>query len=122
MSDDLIPREDVRDFLTNAMDHALAKCGVPDHRMVTDLVLGAVVPALPADPVAAVAVELAEVKSTPRNIIGTSHNGYDVYHGFECSTCGHKWYPSGPVNWPRTENHHEACPAGRYRAAKEAAR
>ena len=73
--------------------------------------------ALPADPVAAAALALAEAKSRPNACFGTLHDGSARYEGFECSTCGHKWYPGGPVLWPREEWHHEACPAGKYRSA-----
>lgn len=105
--DDLIRRGDVLDMI-DAESHGDEGLAIIDSRDIL---------ALPADPVAAAALALAEAKSRPNVCFGTLHDGSARYEGFECSTCGHKWYPGGPVLWPREEWHHEACPAGKYRSA-----
>ena len=105
--DDLIRRGDVLFVIESTVDIERADIDTMRERLR----------ALPADPVAAAALALAEAKSRPNVCFGTLHDGSARYEGFECSTCGHKWYPGGPVLWPREEWHHEACPAGKYRAA-----
>ena len=106
--DDLIRRGDVLDVFLATTDAEGREWANRYDGLVAEL---------PADDVAAAALALAEAKSRPNVCFGTLHDGSARYEGFECSTCGHKWYPGGPVLWPREEWHHEACPPGKYRSA-----
>jgi len=114
--DDLIRRGDAERSIKDA------QCEHDYNRECCNSVAVGALLSTPADPIATAAMALAEAKSKPNVCFGTLHDGSARYEGFECSTCGHKWYPGGPVLWPRKEWHHEACPAGKYRAAVEASK